>query len=72
MSTECAYFLTAKYSYSYSEGEDSPNECPGYDPKQSDGDAPAMLKLWGMQCTPSLSSLPGSLWPRVVASDRVK
>ena len=30
-----------------------------------------MLELWGMRSTPSLPSLPGSLWPGVVASDRV-
>ena len=30
-----------------------------------------MLELWGMQSTPSLASLPGPLWLRVVAPDRV-
>ena len=35
------------------------------------GEAPVMLKLKGMQSTPSLLLLPGSLWPGVVASDRV-
>ena len=30
-----------------------------------------MLELWGMRSTPSLPSLPGQLWPGVVASDRV-
>ena len=30
-----------------------------------------MLELLGMQSTPSLSSLPGQLWPGVVASDRI-
>ena len=29
------------------------NECPRYDTKQSDGEVPAMLELWGMQSTPS-------------------
>ena len=29
-----------------------------------------MLELWGMQSTPSLPSLPGPLWPGVVAPDR--
>ena len=47
-----------------------PNECPGYDTKQSDGEVPAMLELWGMQSTPLLPSLPGPLWPGVVAPDR--
>ena len=28
--------------------EDSPSEGPGYDTKQSDGQAPVMLQLWGM------------------------
>ena len=46
------------------------NECPRYDTKQSDGEVPAMLELWGMQSTPSLPSLSGPLWPRVVAPDK--
>ena len=25
------------------------DECPGYDTKQSDGEAPVMMELWGMQ-----------------------
>ena len=29
-----------------------------------------MLKLWGMWSTQSLPSLPGPLWPVVVAPDR--
>ena len=36
-----------------------PNECPRYDTKQSDGEVPVMLGLWGMQTTPLLSLLPG-------------
>ena len=47
-----------------------PNECPGCDTKQSDGEVPVMLGLWGMQSTPSLPLLPGSLWPGMVAPDR--
>ena len=39
-------------------------ECPGYDTKQSDGEVPVMLELWGMPL------LPGPLWPRMVALDR--
>ena len=38
--------------------------------KQSDGEAPVMLELWVMRSTPSFPSLPGLLWPAVVASDR--
>ena len=47
-----------------------PNEFPGYDTKQSDGEIPAVLELWGMRSTPSLPSLPGPLWPGVVVPDR--
>ena len=46
------------------------NECPRYDTKQSDGEVPVMLGLWGMWSTPSLLLLPGRLWPGVVAPDR--
>ena len=42
----------------------------GYDTKQSDGEAPIILGLWEMRSTPSLSSLPGPLWPEVVAPDK--
>ena len=49
----------------------APNECPVFDIKQSDGTAPVMLELWGMQSTLSLSLFPGLLWPRVVAPDKV-
>ena len=48
-----------------------PNECPGYDSKQSDGEVPVMLEFWGMWNTPSLPLLPGPLLSRVVAPDRV-
>ena len=46
------------------------NECPVCDTKQTDGEVLAMLELWGMRSTPSLPSLPGPLWPGVVASDK--
>ena len=48
-----------------------PNRCHRYDSKQSDDEVLVMLELWGMQSTPSLLSLPGPLWPWVVAPDRV-
>ena len=51
-------------------GKTPPNECPGYDAKQSDGEVPVMLWLWKMWTTPSLPLLPGPLWPGVVAPDR--
>ena len=37
------------------------NVCPRYDTKQSDGEVPVMLELWGMQSALSLPSLPDSL-----------
>ena len=49
-----------------------PNECPWYDTKQSDGEVPVLLELWVMRNTPSLPPLPGSLWPGVVAPDRIQ
>ena len=49
-----------------------PNDCPACDTKHSDGEVPVMLEIWGMQSTPSLPSLPGPLWPRMVAPDRVQ
>ena len=48
-----------------------PNECPGYDTKQSDGELPVMVELWGMQSTPLLPLLPSPLWPGVIAPDWV-
>ena len=36
-----------------------------------DGEAPVMLELLGMGSTPLLLSLPGPLYPGVVAPDRV-
>ena len=38
------------------EGLDSPNQCPGYNTTQSDGEAPVMLELWEMQSIPPLPS----------------
>ena len=53
------------------EGQDPPpNECPGYDTKQSDRDVPVMLELSGIRSTPLLPSLPGPLCPGVVAPDK--
>ena len=43
-----------------------------YDTKQSDGQAPLMLELWGMRSTSLLPSLPGPLWPEVLVYDRVQ
>ena len=48
-----------------------PNECHGYDTKQSGGEAPVILELWGMWSTLSLPLLPSPFWPRVVAPENV-
>ena len=36
----------------YSAEGHPPNECHKYDTKQSDGEVPVMLELWGMRSTP--------------------
>ena len=41
-----------------------------YDTKQSDGEVPVKLGLWGIRSTPSMPLLPGPLRPGVVATDR--
>ena len=48
-----------------------PNEYPGYNTKQSNGEAPVILELWAIRSTSSLPSLPGLLWPGAVAPERV-
>ena len=42
------------------EGYNSFNECPGYDNKQSDGEAPVMLCLWGHVEYPFIAIAPRS------------
>ena len=44
---------------------------PEWDTKQSDAKFPVMLELWRMRSIPSLPSVPGPLWNRVVAPDSV-
>ena len=46
------------------------NECPRYYTKQSDGEVPVMLGLWGIWGTPSMPLLPGPFWSGVVAPDK--
>ena len=47
------------------------NQYRGYDIKQSDGEVPVMLELWGMRSTPFITIAPWPFWPGVVAHDRV-
>ena len=51
-------------------GNPPPNECPGHDTTQYDGEVLAVLELWGMLSTPSLQSLPCPFWPGVAAPDK--
>ena len=46
------------------------NKCPVYDTKQSDGEVPVMLELWGVRSIPWLPSLLGPLWPGVIAPNK--
>ena len=62
--------VAVEYSQHLCCGVRLPQRVSWYDTKQSDGEAQVMLDHWGMRSTPSLSSLPGPLWPRVVAPDR--
>ena len=48
-----------------------PNEYPGYDIKQSNGEGPVKLEFWEMRSTPSLPLLPCPLWLGVVALERL-
>ena len=59
------------YSVAQSAGAVEYTDCfSGYDTKQSNGEVPAMLELWGMRSTPLLPSLPGPLRPGVLAPDK--
>ena len=63
----CYYLASSAGAVEY----DDYSECPGYDTKQSEGEAWVNLAFWGTLCTPPLPSLQGLLWLGVVASDRV-
>ena len=69
--TDIAQWLGAvEYTDCISErGKTLPNECPRYDTKQSDAEAPVMQEPAGVRSTPSLPFLLGPLWPGVVAPD---
>ena len=65
--------LAVEYTDCISAEESNPHtpECLRYDIKQSDGEAPVMLELWGIWSTLSLPTLPGPLWPRGIAPERI-
>ena len=62
----------AEYTDSISaEEQDSSNEYPRYDTKQSNSKASVMWELWGMWSISSLPSLPGPLWTGMVKPYRI-
>ena len=70
MKNEMHFLAQSAGAEEYTDCFSAVNECAGYDNKQSDGEVPVILKLWGMQSTPSLPSLPGPFWSGVVAPDK--
>ena len=56
--------------FTFAEGVRPSNECSGYDTKQTDGEVPVMMELWGMRSPTLLLLLPGPLWTGMVAPDR--
>ena len=46
------------------EEQHSPNECPGYQTKQSDGEVPLMVELWGLRDIPFIIIFPESTMAR--------
>ena len=48
-------FMLCKNSHQVTNCIMPKKQCPGYDTKQSDGEVPVILELWGMQSIPSLS-----------------
>ena len=65
------WLIWCKTKPNFADGQDSPDECPSYDTKQSDGEALLMLELWRIRSIFLFSSLPSLLFPGVVAPDRV-
>ena len=60
-----------EYTDSTSAESKTHHECPGYGTKQSDGEAPVMLEIWGRRSTISLLPLPDPLWSGVVEPYRI-
>ena len=64
-------FILTQYFPVLLKSKTTPDECPLYDTKKSDVEAPLMLDLWEMQSTLLLPSLQDSLWLGVVVPDNV-
>ena len=58
------------FVFIFAKEQDSPNERPRYNTKQSDVEAPVMLELWRRRTTPSKTSFPGPLWPGELTHDK--
>ena len=71
MDKDYIYIAQLVWAVEYIDCKTPPHEWPRYDTKQSHGEVPAVLELWGMRSTSSLLLLPGPLCPGVVAPDRV-
>ena len=54
------FFAQSAGAVEYTEGQDSHKGYPVYNTKQSDGEVPVMLGLWGMRSTPSIAIAPRS------------
>ena len=59
----------------------TPNKCPAYDPKQSDGEVPVMPEHWGMRRenpfitiapTSNLTRMDTTWWGHIYGSNRMK
>ena len=59
-------------NYIFAEGLDSPNKCPGYDTKQSDGEAPVMQELWEMRRFPFIAIAPRSTMINVLSMGQIQ
>ena len=66
----CPVGRSHRIHYNTAEWQDSSNEYPVYDTKQSDGEASELLELLGIRSVSSLLSLPSPLLPGVVTPDR--
>ena len=63
----CQLRVAVEYTHCFSDEGYNPlhHECPRYDTKQSDGEVPVMLDLWGVQR--------GNIWEgSIYGSNRIK
>ena len=58
------FFCLRRVNFQNSSILNPPNDCPGYDTKQSDGEVPAMLELMGNMEYPFIAIAPRSTLAR--------